>query len=61
MPNLDSLADRATALADFHGDVYAQSSRESLAFKCRTVLRAFAMWGVEVFPPTVGKVAMFGA
>ena len=60
-PSLDSAEERAAALAEFHGDVYAQSSRESLGFKWRTVERAFASWGAAPFPPTVPKISMLGA
>ena len=61
MPALAAPAARAAALADFHADVYAESSRASLGFKLRTVTRMFADWGVELCPPTVEKVYLLGA
>ena len=61
LPDLSAPASRAAALADFHGDVYAGTSRESNAFKLRTILRVFADWGTEPYPPSVDKVALLGA
>ena len=61
LPALASPAIRAAALADFHANVYAGSSRASLGFKLRTVTRMFADWGVALCPPTAEKVYLLGA
>ena len=60
-PSLGTEAERASAIAELHGDVYAPSSRDSLAFKWRTVQRAFDAWGADPFPPSVTKVTMLAA
>ena len=61
MPDLAAPGARQAALAEFHDAVYADSSRATLRFKWRTVLRIFADWGTEPLPPTPGKVALLGA
>ena len=61
LPDLSGEQARARALEDFDGDVYAESSRASLEYKWRTVCRMFQQWGVECFPPDVGKIRLLGA
>ena len=48
-------------MADFHLGIYSATAQASQAFKWRTVVRAFAVWGVDPFPPTPAKVAVLGA
>ena len=50
MPALGQASARASALAEYHADVYSASSRVTLGFKLRTITQMFAAWGVE-FPP----------
>ena len=54
-------AARAEALSEFRLGIYAESSRHSLGFKWRTVVRLLAVWGAVPFLPTVDKIAMLGA
>ena len=50
LPELSLASARASALADYHADVYSATSRASLGFKLRTVTQMFAAWGVELTP-----------
>lgn len=61
LPDLAAPSARAVALADFRADIYTESSRDSLAFKWRTVVRMLADWGVDLYPPSVEKVYLLGA
>ena len=61
MPDLTVPVAKAAALAEFHEGMYAGSSRHSMAFKWKTILRAFADWGTEPYPPSIGKVHWLGA
>ena len=55
MPDLSAPVAREAALAEFHDAVYADSSRDTLRFKLRTILRIFADWGTEPLPPYDGE------
>ena len=61
LPDLTVPVAKAAALAEFHEGMYAGSSRHSMAFKWKTILRAFADWGTEPYPPSIGKVHWLGA
>ena len=61
MPDLTAPAAREDAMAAFQADIYAETSKASLAFKWRTITRMFAAWGVELYPPTVWRVHLLGA
>ena len=61
MPELGLASARASALAEYHADVYSASSRVTLGFKLRTITQMFAAWGVEFTPPTAEKVHLLGA
>ena len=50
MPELLAPAAREAAMAAFHSDIYAQTSKASLAFKWRTITRMFAAWGGRALP-----------
>ena len=45
MPDLLAPASREAAMAAFHADIYAETSKASLSFKWRTIARMFAAWG----------------
>ena len=53
--------DRFQALEEFHRDVLAASTLESVAAKLRTVHRALAGWGLMPFPPTLMVIRALGA
>ena len=62
--NLASLATlqiQQQALQEFSQAVFADSSRESVCSKLRTIERIFALWAIEPIPPTVRSVAILGA
>ena len=61
MPELADEASRAAALNDYHSAIYAESSRESLGFKWRTILKIFSAWGADPYPPTVDKITLLAA
>ena len=56
LPDLSTASARAAALAELHADVYAESSRSTLGFKWRTIVRMLSDWGFEALPPTLEKV-----
>ena len=51
MPDLSTQQARERAVAEFDGDVYAESSRASLEYKWRPVARIFDEWRVDIFHP----------
>ena len=59
--DLEDPATRELAVAELKDDIFAPSNKQVVAAKLKTVTKALAFWGFDLYPPTEEKIRALGA